>query len=167
MSNVSIADFKPGGHGMSGTRVTLGALWLHGRHGDRSAWMALAARIFGAAVWFTFGTVFKILGAVPRHREIVAEIIGRENAPLLTGLIGFAETALGLWFLSGFFPRSCAVTQTIAIVSMNAMELVYARSFLLAPVPMVYANAIFLALVWYAALWAPARKDPNASPFGI
>src|SRR4029077_7757662 len=115
------------------------------------AWIVLSIRILATIVWFVFGSIFKVVGAVPRHREIVAEILRDDISPLITVLIGLAETALGLWFLVGFLPRTCAIFQTAAIVSMNALELIYARPLLLAPVPMVILNAVFLALVWYAA----------------
>jgi hypothetical protein len=42
---------------------------------------------------------------------------------------------------------------------MNALELTYAQSLLLAPVPMVLVNLILLALVWYAALWTSAKQS--------
>jgi hypothetical protein len=135
--------------------VTPRALWFRGWRGDRSAWLVLGIRIFTTAVWFLFGTIFKILGVIPRHREIVAEIVGRSSASSVTVAIGLLETALGFWALSGFRPRSCAIIQTIAIASMNAMELTYARSLLLAPIPMVIANVSFLTFVWYAARWNP------------
>jgi len=131
--------------------VTPIGLWRRGEHGDRQAWVVLSIRILATVVWFVFGSIFKVIGAVPRHREIVAAILGNDIAPLITVLIGLAETTLGLWFLIGFLPRTCAIFQTVAIVSMNALELVYARTLLLAPVPMVILNAVFLALVWYAA----------------
>jgi uncharacterized membrane protein YphA (DoxX/SURF4 family) len=139
--------------------LTPRALWLRGQNGDRSAWVVLGIRIFAAAVWFVFGTIFKVLDMVPRHREIVAAILGHEIAPAITTLIGLAETAIGLWMISGFLPRSCAVAQTIAIVSMNALELIYAKSLLLAPLPMVFVNSVLLALVWYAALWTSAKQS--------
>src|SRR5438093_1569619 len=84
-----------------------------------SARLVLGIRILAAVVWFVFGTIFKVGGAVPRHREIVAAVLGGEIAPSITVLIGLAETALGLWFLIGFLPRTCAILQTVAIVSMN------------------------------------------------
>jgi uncharacterized membrane protein YphA (DoxX/SURF4 family) len=132
-------------------------LWRRGKSGDRHAWIVLGIRILAAVVWFGFGAIFKVIGLVPRHQEIVAAILGPDIAPLITVLIGLAEIALGLWFLIGFRPRTCALVQAGAIISMNALELIYARSLLLAPIPMVILNAIFLALVWYAAL-ASAEK---------
>jgi hypothetical protein len=77
---------------------------------------------------------------------------------MVTVLIGLAETALGLWFLIGLLPRACATLQSIAIVNMNALELIYAQSLLLAPVPMLVLNAGLLAFVWYAALYS-AKKS--------
>ena len=145
--------------------VTPIELWRRGEPGDHRAWIVLAVRMLAAVVWFVFGTVFKVMAVVPRHREIVAHVLGPEIAPLVTVLIGLAETALGLWFLIGFFPRTCAMLQTVAIASMNTLELTYARSLLLVPVPMIVLNAVFLTLVWYGALYSSASSD--VSPHGI
>jgi hypothetical protein len=139
-------------------------LWRRSSTGRNQARIVLAIRILAVVVWFVFGTIFKVLGAVPRHREIVAQVLGSEIAPSVTVLIGLAETALGIWFLIGFLPRSCATVQTLAMISMNALELCYARSLLLAPIPMLILNTIFLALVWYAALYASRNtSDVSAS----
>ena len=123
--------------------------------------MILGIRILTAAVWFTFGMVFKVFDVIPRHRQIVAAVLGSEMAAPATILVGLAEVTLGLWFLAGFRARTCALLQTIAIIVMNALELTYARSLLLAPVPMVMANAAFLSLVWYAARWTAAHRSPD------
>lgn len=112
----------------------------------------IAIRIGAAAVWFTFGVVFKMLGAVPRHRLIIASVLGDEIAGPATILIGGAEAVIGIWTLSGFLPRTCAALQTVALASMNSLELFFARHLLLAPIPMVCANLVFLAVVWYGAL---------------
>jgi hypothetical protein len=37
-----------------------------------------------AAVWLINGLVCKVLNLVPRHREIVARILGDNHAPLFT-----------------------------------------------------------------------------------
>ncbi len=120
--------------------------------------MIRLVRILTAAVWIVFGLGFKILGLVPRHRLIVASILGEGAARPVTLLIGAGETFLGLWILSGVRPKTCAAAQTAAIVSMNALELTLARPLLLAPVPMVCANAAFLAAGWYCALSTPRRR---------
>lgn len=118
--------------------------------------LVVALRIGTAGVWFVFGFVFKLLDVVPRHRLIVASVLGETAAGSVTMLIGGAEAAMGLWILSGIRPRTCAAAQTIAIVAMNTLELSLARDLLLAPVPMVCANAAFLAAGWFIALNAPA-----------
>jgi hypothetical protein len=120
--------------------------------------MITVFRIGTALVWLIFGVVFKVLGAVPRHRLIVASVLGGPAAGPVAVLIGVAEAAMGLWILSGIRPRTCATVQTIAIATMNALELSLARNLLLAPIPMVCTNAAFLALVWYCALKAPAAS---------
>lgn len=113
-----------------------------------------AIRIGTALVWIVFGLGFKVLGLVPRHRLIVAAILGEAAAGPVTLAIGLAETAMGLWILSGYRPRLCAAAQTLAIASMNALELGFARDRLLAPLPMVAANAVFIALAWHLAFRA-------------
>jgi uncharacterized membrane protein YphA (DoxX/SURF4 family) len=115
-------------------------------------------RIATASVWIVFGFLFKVMGLVPRHRLIVAAVLGEAAAGPVTLMIGGAETLMGLWILSGFRPRTCAAAQTLAIVSMNALELSLARNRLLAPLPMVCANTVFLAAGWYCALKAVPRK---------
>jgi len=105
-----------------------------------------------AAVWIVFGMWFKVLGIVPRHRLIVAAILGDSAAGPVTVLVGIAEIGMALWVLSGLYPRACAAVQTLAIVAMNALEIRLARNLLLAPMLMLCANAIFLVVIWYCAL---------------
>ena len=120
--------------------------------------MIKALRIGTAVVWLLFGVGFKVLDLVPRHRRIVASILGERVAGTATVLIGVAEAGLALWILSGVRPRLCVVAQTVAIVTMNTLELAFARDLLLAPVPMLCANVLFLGVGWYCALRAPDRR---------
>jgi hypothetical protein len=114
-----------------------------------------------AAVWLTFGLVFKVLGLVPRHEAIVAAVVGDSLAPFATRTVGAAEVGVGLWVLSGRAPYPCAMVQTLLIVAMNAVELSRARDLLLAPSLMPLANTIFLAAVW---LWARGVARRRAVP---
>ena len=118
--------------------------------------MSQAARAWArraiAAVWLVSGVGFKLLGLVPRHRLIVAAVTGEAHATAVTRLVGAGEALLGLWVLSGRWPRACALVQTLAIASMNLLELRLARELLLAPVPMLLGNALLLALAWCVAL---------------
>ena len=47
-----------------------------------------------AAVWFINGLFCKLLNFVPRHQQIVAQILGEEYAVILTKLIGVAEIGM-------------------------------------------------------------------------
>ena len=98
-------------------------------------------------VWLLFGLLFKTLGAVPRHRQIVARVVGESAAGAVTQLVALAEICLGLWMVSGYWLVPCVAAQTLLIVAMNGCELRYARDLLLSPVGMVCANLLFLGLV--------------------
>ena len=121
--------------------------------------LVMALTFATAVVWLLFGMWFKVFGMVPRHRLIVAAVVGEAAAGPLTLLIGAAETGMALWILSGIYPRVCAAVQSMAIATMNTLELSQARELLLAPILMVCANAIFLVVVWYCALKAPPTQS--------
>ena len=84
-----------------------------------------------AAVWIANGLFCKVLNLVPRHRQIVARIIGTEHATVLTKAIGCAEIAMALWILSGFRSRLNAITQVLVIATMNTLEFILAPDLLL------------------------------------
>jgi hypothetical protein len=117
-----------------------------------------ALRIGTASVWLIFGVGYKLLGLVPRHRLIVASVLGQHWSGPATLLIGSAEAGMALWILSGLRPRLCAATQTVAIVAMNTLEWIFAHDLLVAPVAMLFANAALLAAGWYCALRTPAVR---------
>ena len=119
----------------------------------------LVLRIGVAAVWLVFGLVFKLAGLLPRHQLIVAAVVGEAAARPVTLAVGLGEAALGLWVLSGARPRTCAAVQTLAIATMNGLELSFARELLLAPVQMLCANVALLGAAWYVALHPRARPE--------
>jgi hypothetical protein len=108
-----------------------------------------------ALVWLGFGAL-KALGALPRHRRIVARVVGEPRASAVFYAVAAGEIALGLWSLSGRHLVPCAALQSIAIASMNALELRLARDLLLSPRAMVCANAVLLSAGWYVALATPS-----------
>jgi hypothetical protein len=65
--------------------------------------------------------------------------------------IGVVEVAIAIWVLSAWTPRVCAATQTIVLLSMNIVELTFARHLLLWPAGLIPVNLVFLALAWVAA----------------
>src|SRR6476620_8726548 len=75
-----------------------------------------------AAVWFVNGFICKVLNLVPRHQQIVAQILGVSHARTMTILIGSAECSMAVWILSGLWPRFNVITQIIVIAIMNTLE---------------------------------------------
>lgn len=75
-----------------------------------------------AAVWFVNGFVCKVLDLVPRHREIVARILGDSYAGSLTTVIGGLEILMAIWVVTRIRSRVCAVFQIVVVLTMNVLE---------------------------------------------
>lgn len=103
---------------------------------------------FIGSVWIFHGLYSKLCNGVPRHREIVARVVGDEFATPVTKLVGMAEVVVGLWAWSGRARKSCAATQTAALVSMNALEISRANDLLISARGMLVLNALLLAIAW-------------------
>ncbi len=86
---------------------------------------------FIASVWFINGLVCKVLNLVPRHQQIVADILGAEIARPLTIGIGFAEILMAVWLLSGIKSKFNAVFQIGIIILMNVLEFIFVPETLL------------------------------------
>lgn len=108
-----------------------------------------------AAVWVFHGLYSKLLGGIPRHRAIVGRVLGEEWASAATIAVGVMEISIGLWVLSGWRRRECALVQTVALIAMNTLEIALARDLLISAPGMVALNAAFLAVVWF---WAAAER---------
>lgn len=95
-----------------------------------------------ALVWMANGLLCKVLNMVPRHQLIVARITGSDHAALKTRTIGIAETAMGVWIISGIWPITTAIIQAVIIAAMNILE------FILAPDLLLWGrfNALFASL---------------------
>jgi|SRR4051812_27776409 hypothetical protein len=102
-----------------------------------------------ALVWLINGLLCKVLDLVPRHRAIVARILGEDHAVVLTKLIGLSEIAIAVWVISGIAGRMNAWTQIIIIAAMNILE------FFLAPDLLLWGRAnaaialLFIILIYY------------------
>lgn len=103
---------------------------------------------FIAAVWLINGLFCKVLNFVPRHQQIVAQILGNEYATTVTRLIGFAEIGMAIWVLSRIAPRFNAIVQIVIVLTMNVIE------FLLVPDLLLWGRfnfvfALFFVLIVY------------------
>ena len=107
-----------------------------------------AARLFFAAVWLVNGLWCKILDGVPRHREIVARILGEDHATLLTRLIGVGEIAMAAWILSGIRWKWSCAAQIAAVATMNVIE------FLMVPDLLLFGRFNSLVALAYITLVA-------------
>jgi hypothetical protein len=75
-----------------------------------------------ALVWLLNGFYAKVLGEVPRHREIVARLFGEDWAVLIITAIGAAEVVMAGWVWSRWRQKLCAVTQILVVMTMNVIE---------------------------------------------
>ncbi len=97
---------------------------------------------FIATVWIANGLFCKVLNLVPRHQQIVGEILGEEYSRPLTILIGLSEMGMAVWTLTGFKSRLNALAQILVITTMNVLEFVMVPQLLL----WGKANSIFAFL---------------------
>lgn len=112
----------------------------------------MAAGILIGSVWGFHGLYSKLLDGIPRHRLIVGRILGESLAGPATVAIGLLEVGLGLWAFTGRKRIACATVQTLAIASMNTLEILLADDLLISAFGMVALNAAFLGVVWFWAL---------------
>ena len=102
-----------------------------------------------AAVWLINGLVCKVLNLVPRHREIVARILGNDYSSLFTIAIGSLEILMAVWILSGIKPRINAIAQIIVIATMNTLEFFVAPDLLLWGRWNAFFAFLFILLIFY------------------
>ena len=102
-----------------------------------------------AAVWLANGLFCKVLNLVPRHQQIVAGILGEQNAGVLTKAIGVAEIAMALWIVTGMFPKLNAITQIMVIAVMNVLEFILVPDLLLWGRLNLLFAFILIFVIWY------------------
>lgn len=107
-----------------------------------------------ALVWLVNGLYCKVLDAVPRHRQIVARILGEPQAAMLTTLIGLAEIGMAVWILSGIRPRWCAWCQIVIVLIMNLIE------FMLVPDLLLFGRANLLVASFFVVVVYLAERIP-------
>jgi len=102
-----------------------------------------------ATVWLLNGLVCKVLNLVPRHQQIVAEILGQEHSRFLTVLIGFSEIIMAIWIVSGYKSRLNVVLQMVIVLTMNILESLLVPDLLLWGRMNFLFAILFLSIVWY------------------
>jgi len=104
-----------------------------------------------ASVWLVNGLFCKVLDLVPRHRAIVARILGEGHAKGLTITIGCLETAMTAWIVSGVAPAVNAWTQIALVLCMNLIEFLLAPDLLLWGRWNAFFALLFVLLIYYHA----------------
>jgi len=92
---------------------------------------------------------FKILDLVPRHRLIVARILGENHASMLTVCIGVAELGMALWIVSRKMKRLNAWVQITVVLVMNVLEFLLASDLLLWGRGNLVFAILFALLIYY------------------
>ncbi len=102
-----------------------------------------------ATVWIAMGLFCKVLNLVPRHQQIVAEILGNEYARPLTILIGFLEVVMAVWILSGYKTKLNAISQITVVAIMNVLEFILASDSLFFGKLNSFFAFVFILVVYY------------------
>jgi hypothetical protein len=84
-----------------------------------------------AAVWISNGLLCKVLNLVPRHEQIIAEILGHDFSRPLTILIGISEIFMAIWILSRIKTKLNVFAQIVIVITMNTMEFILVPDLLL------------------------------------
>ncbi len=113
-----------------------------------------------AAVWFVNGLCCKVLNLVPRHRMIVARILGAEYAPAATLAIGLLELLMVAWVLSGIRPRLCAATQMAVVATMVLIECLLTPDLLLFGRANVVPAGLFITAAYLNGVLSRASAGP-------
>ncbi len=117
-------------------------------------------RYFFAAVWLVNGLICKVFDLVPRHREIVAHILGGDHALALTRVIGIGEIGMAVWILSGIKARWSAWAQIAAVMTMNVIE------FFVVPDMLLFGRLNFVVAMAYVFVvgCVELKGKPSSGP---
>lgn len=118
----------------------------------------IVSRYIIALVWLVNGLFCKVLNLVPRHQQIVAEILGSEYAPFLTKMIGVSEICMAIWIISQIRPRLNAIAQISIVIVMNILEFVLVPNRLLwGKFNAIFALLFVLFVYFHEFVWKPKQ----------
>ncbi len=113
------------------------------------------ATIIISAVWLINGLFCKLLSYVPRHQEIVSEILGISYAPILTKIIGILEILMAVWVFSKIKSRLNTWLQITIILTMNIIEFTLVPEMLLwGRLNIVFAIAFVFLIYYNEYIWS-------------
>lgn len=114
-----------------------------------------------SSVWLVNGLICKVLSLVPRHQQIVSEILGSEHSRFLTILIGLSEVVMAIWIISKYRSKFNAIIQIVIVAIMNLLE------FLLVPELLMWGRMnslfafVFIFIVWYNEFILNKKQQPK------
>jgi hypothetical protein len=91
----------------------------------------------------------KVLNLVPRHQEIVAQILGSSYSRVFTQIIGFAEIGMAIWIVSRKFSKVNAIIQIGVVAIMNILEFILVPELLLWGKGNAIFALLFILLIYY------------------
>tara|TARA_Y100001949_G_C15912696_1_gene297566 strand:- start:483 stop:785 length:303 start_codon:yes stop_codon:yes gene_type:complete len=86
---------------------------------------------------------------VPRHQQIVEQILGDQHSRTLTILIGIAEVLMAIWVLTRFKSKLNAVVQMLVIGAMNILEFQLVPHLLFWGKMNIVFALVFIALIYF------------------
>ena len=110
----------------------------------------LLVRSAVAAVWLYEGLWCKLLGRAPLQVRVVESVpkLGPSIGRIFLTTLGIVEVLLAAWVMSGVYPGTCAIIQTVLLIVLNLNGLLWARHIIHEPAGMIVKNIAFLVLVW-------------------
>jgi len=121
-------------------------------------WNNLLVYLF-SIIWFINGLFCKIFNLVPRHQEIVSEILGANYSRCFTIAIGIGEVFMAVWILSRRFSRLSALAQIVLIGAMNILEFFLVPQLLLWGKFNILFAFSFIILVYYQAFFLQPKFE--------
>lgn len=120
--------------------------------------------IFIALVWLLNGFYAKILGKVPRHEQIITEILQTKNPEFFVILIGIAEIMMAVWILTCKYSKVNAILQSFVIILMNIFEFTFVPELLLwGRMNLIFSLLFVLLILWNEFYLSPHAKFKKTS----
>ena len=113
-----------------------------------------------AIVWAFNGLFCKVFNLVPRHQQIVGEILFDDYSRVLTILIGLSELLMAIWVISNFQSRLNAITQISLVGLMNVLEFILVPNLLFWGKLNSMFAILFILLIYFNEFYLN-KKNPQ------